>query len=86
VQEALTNCARHAQATDVLVSIAAQAGNVDVIVRDNGVGFDANYERGGLGLIGMRERVQALDGSLNIFSQAETGTIIRAQIPIGVTA
>ena len=86
VQEALTNCARHAKASNVVVSISTEDRNVDVVVRDDGIGFDAAQANGGLGLLGMRERVQALDGSLNISSQPQSGTTIRVQIPVGVPA
>jgi signal transduction histidine kinase len=88
VQEALTNCARHAKAGNVLVSISAEGSNVSVLVRDDGIGFNPSSPAnlGGLGLLGMRERVQALDGSLNIFSQQGAGTTISVQIPLGVPA
>jgi signal transduction histidine kinase len=87
VQEALTNCARHAKASRVLVSVSADGNNISVIVRDDGVGFNSAFaSRGGLGLLGMRERVQALDGKLDIFSKPQTGTTIRVQLPIGVPA
>jgi signal transduction histidine kinase len=87
VQEALTNCARHAKAMSVVVSVSADEGSVNVIVRDDGIGFNSAFaSRGGLGLLGMRERVQALDGQLNISSQAQGGTTIYVQIPIGVPA
>jgi len=86
VQEALTNCARHAKAGSVLVSVSAGVSCLSLIVRDNGVGFDStNATRGGLGLLGMKERVQTLDGSVEVFS-SRSGTTIRVQIPIGVLA
>ena len=85
VQEALTNCARHANATSVLVSISTEEGHIDVIIRDDGIGFNSAHSAGGLGLLGMRERVQALDGQLNISSHPSTGTTIRVQIPISIT-
>jgi signal transduction histidine kinase len=84
VQEALTNCARHAKAHNVLVSVSTEDGNIDVIVRDDGIGFNAAHAGGGLGLLGMRERVQALDGHLDISSRAQAGTTIRVQIPISI--
>jgi signal transduction histidine kinase len=84
VQEALTNCARHARAGNVLVSVSTEDGNIDVIIRDDGVGFNSAHAEGGLGLLGMRERVQALDGSLSISSQPHAGTTIRVQIPVSI--
>ena len=87
VQEALTNCARHANAKQVVVSIRHKKGYVVVIVHDDGVGFNARTTvRGGLGLLGMQERVKALDGVLDISSEPRGGTTIRVQIPIGAAA
>ena len=87
VQEALTNCARHAKAMSVVVSVTADESSINVIVRDDGRGFNSAFtSRGSLGLLGMRERVQALDGQLNIFSPARGGTTIYVQIPIDVPA
>jgi len=87
VQEALTNGARHANAKHVVVSIRNKKGYVVVIVHDDGVGFNAPMTvRGGLGLLGMQERVKALDGVLDISSEPRGGTTIRVQIPIGAAA
>src|SRR6185295_6853038 len=62
VQEALTNCARHAKAKRVVVSLRADENGVVVIVEDDGVGFNPAAARAGVGLLGMQERVQELDG------------------------
>ena len=86
VQEALTNCARHAKAKHVLVSLRADLHGVEVILQDNGVGFNANAARGGLGLLGMQERVQELDGTVVIASNRSGGTTIRVELPAGVVA
>jgi signal transduction histidine kinase len=86
VQEALTNCARHAKATHVLVSLSADENGVEVIVRDDGIGFNASAARGGLGLLGMQERVQELDGKVAITSTRNGGTTIRVELPVGVAA
>jgi signal transduction histidine kinase len=87
VQEALTNCARHAKAKNVLVSVQAKDNQVVVVIQDDGIGFEpAARSRSGLGLLGIQERVQALDGSLKIASEANKGTVLRAEIPLGVTA
>jgi signal transduction histidine kinase len=85
VQEALTNCARHARASNVLVAISGEHGNVGVVVQDDGVGFDATRRsQGGLGLLGMRERIQALNGNLDILSTPGSGTTIFVRIPVAV--
>jgi signal transduction histidine kinase len=86
VQEALTNCARHAKAKHVLVSLRADAHGVVVIVKDDGVGFNSAAARGGLGLLGMQERVHELDGTLKISSEPKGGTTIRVEMPAGVLA
>ncbi|HET9215794.1 MAG TPA: sensor histidine kinase [Terriglobia bacterium] len=87
VQEALTNCARHAKARAVRVSVRMEADGIALTVSDDGVGFKATSTvREGLGLLGMRERVQALDGNLQISSSPGQGTTINVQLPLGVPA
>jgi signal transduction histidine kinase len=85
VQEALTNCARHAKARNVSVSVRTEEENIIVVVEDDGIGFNSAVSlRGGVGLLGIRERVQALDGRLLISSLPNEGTIVEVEIPIGV--
>lgn len=89
VQEALTNCARHAQASHVEVSVTKQSENVQVVIKDDGMGFDVGKKtRTGMGLIGMKERVQSLSGELTIASSKDGGTAVTLSIPVatGVTA
>jgi len=86
VQEALTNCARHAKAKHVLVSLRADENGVVVIVQDDGIGFNTTAARGGLGLLGLQERVQELDGRVVLTSQRNKGTTIRVELPAGVLA
>ncbi|HSB68023.1 MAG TPA: GAF domain-containing sensor histidine kinase [Candidatus Methylomirabilis sp.] len=86
VQEALTNAGRHARARKVGIEIRAEGPTVRATVQDDGQGFDvgaALARRGdrGLGLIGMRERVEALGGALNIVSAPGTGTRLSVSIP-----
>ncbi len=85
-QEALTNVARHAEATLVRLSITQQAGGIQLEIGDNGKSFPVaatlqarNNRR--LGLIGMRERVEMVGGRFAIESVAAVGTTIRAVIP-----
>jgi signal transduction histidine kinase len=84
VQEALTNCARHAKAKHVLVWLRSDENGVIVMVQDDGIGFDPAAARGGLGLLGMQERVQELEGKVAITSQRDSGTTIRVELPAGV--
>jgi len=86
VQEALTNCARHANASNVGVSVSSMKEGIVVLIRDDGDGFrlESRVPRG-LGLLGIQERVQALEGAVEISSQPKLGTTIRVQIPLGAT-
>jgi signal transduction histidine kinase len=85
VQEALTNCARHAHAKTIDVNVSSQDGHLIVVVRDDGIGFDTTRVRGsGLGLIGLEERVKELDGDISLVSQPNKGTVVSARIPFAV--
>jgi len=81
VQEALTNCARHASANKVLVHVMRNAGLLDVVIGDDGKGFEPSNGRG-FGLMGMQERARELGGSMSIMSQRGRGTIVSVQIPL----
>jgi signal transduction histidine kinase len=83
VQEALTNCAKHAKARQIDVALADRGDRVELSVTDDGVGF--SRERGlhtGLGVIGMEERVRELGGVIVVNSTPEHGTMIHASIPL----
>jgi signal transduction histidine kinase len=83
VQEALTNCARHANAQSVRVCIHGGQDALTVSIQDDGRGFAAGPEaRKGIGLIGMEERITELGGNLRISSQPGKGTIILMELPI----
>jgi signal transduction histidine kinase len=79
VSEALTNAAKHAHASVVEVVLEADARRVELAVRDDGVG-GADAARGS-GLVGLRDRVEALGGTLEISSELGRGTALRARIP-----
>jgi signal transduction histidine kinase len=82
VQEALTNAVKHADATRVEVSIDDSSGStVEVVVHDDGNGFDPGRAGGGFGLLGMQERVALVNGVLEIESGPAAGTTVRARIP-----
>jgi signal transduction histidine kinase len=88
VQESLTNVAKHAQATQVEVRLNHEEDLVRVSIRDNGVGFDLNEvlaRKGtrGLGLLGIRERIESVGGSLSIHSQPGQGTELLIKITMG---
>jgi signal transduction histidine kinase len=81
VQEALHNCARHAQAHNVTVEVLQQPTQILLSVVDDGRGFDARRVRG-LGLVGMEERVHHLGGALRVKSQPGSGTTIAVVLPL----
>ncbi len=82
VQEALTNIAKYAQASEVTLQMRAADGQVQVTVQDNGIGFDAAQARqGSHGLVGMRFRVEAERGRLELKTRPGQGTTVRAQLP-----
>jgi signal transduction histidine kinase len=83
VQEALTNVLKHAEATRVTVQLRRGERSVEVVVHDDGAGFDPQDVRdGGLGLVGMRERVALLGGRLAVDSSQGAGTMLKAEVPI----
>ena len=92
VQEALTNVARHSQASRVEVSVSAQTGpapagrSVVARIADNGFGSKAEDASSGLGLVGMRERVEALGGTLELSRPPQAGFVVLARIPAQVAA
>jgi signal transduction histidine kinase len=79
VAEALTNVAKHARAGQAEVMARIEAGTLRVQVRDDGVG---GARLDGSGLLGLRDRVAALDGRLHIESPADGGTLVAADIPV----
>ena len=81
VQEALNNCAQHAQASAVQVVVRQQAGQILVTVQDDGSGFDPERVRG-LGLLGMEERARHLGGTFQIDSRPGRGTLLRVTLPL----
>jgi len=82
VQEALTNCARHARASNIRVSVYGHQDWLNVIVQDDGVGFNPDGTIGaGIGLLGLRERVRELCGAISIESQIQKGTILTVKLP-----
>ncbi len=83
VQEAMTNVARHAGATRVDVLAECRGDRVVVVVEDDGTGFDPDRVRRGdhLGLLGMRERAEALGGTMVVESSPGGGTTIVVEVP-----
>src|SRR3954471_8468474 len=86
VQEALTNAAKHAHAERVDIKLAGITGAVELIVKDNGKGFDPSAATSGFGLMGMRERVALVRGTFEVDSGPDSGTTLRVVLPIGESA
>jgi signal transduction histidine kinase len=78
IAEAMANAAKHAAATKITVRIVRRAGSLVVEVSDDGRG---GAEPGGSGLVGLRRRVEALDGTLVVTSPSGGGTVLRAELP-----
>jgi two-component system, NarL family, sensor histidine kinase UhpB len=85
-QEALANVSRHANAKHAYVELAVIDGKLSLTISDDGTGFDLSVSTPGLGVIGMRERVQSLGGSIEIESSLTNGTTIFVNLPKIVTA
>ncbi|ASK62718.1 histidine kinase [Virgibacillus phasianinus] len=82
VQEAVQNSIKHAEATHIIVKLEIKKKNIVMIVKDNGQGFDPSVKTDkSFGLIGMRERVDMLDGSFKINSVIKEGTSIIISVP-----
>jgi two-component system, NarL family, sensor histidine kinase DevS len=81
VQESLANVVKHADAARAEVVIRERDGVVELIVRDEGRGFDLEQATSGFGLLGMRERVVLVDGELAVESEPAAGTLVRVSVP-----
>lgn len=79
-QEALANVARHSKAQNVTVELAQQGDRIALIIEDNGAGFDMGRVEKGVGLDSMRERLEAIEGQLEISSQKSRGTRVVARM------
>jgi signal transduction histidine kinase len=82
-QEALTNVIKHAEAKTVHITFARRERSVVLTVEDDGRGYSlAQVPRGGLGLVGMRERVASVNGALEVESKDGAGTRLTVEIPL----
>jgi signal transduction histidine kinase len=81
VAEALTNVSKHARAQQAWVAVAYEDGNLRIEIRDDGIG---GAILSGSGLIGMRDRLSALDGKLHVDSPPGEGTVVTASIPLSL--
>lgn len=86
-QESLANVAKHAQATSVEVVLDFEGSEIDLIIKDNGTGFDLENggnvgKSGGFGLISMRERALGQNGKFDVQSEKGSGTVIKVSFPL----
>jgi two-component system, NarL family, sensor kinase len=82
VQEAMTNCVRHAQAKAIQVSVMAEGDRLRVSISDDGIGLDPAHRRKGLGLRGIDERVKELRGTMRISCGPGRGTSLVVHLPL----
>jgi signal transduction histidine kinase len=90
-QEALTNVVRHARARHIAINLIQANNALELIIRDDGIGFDADLARdrarqgASLGLLGMQERVALLGGQFTIAAAPGSGTDVKARFPLAST-
>jgi two-component system sensor histidine kinase DegS len=89
-QEAVTNALKHSEATEISVKVEAAKDTIIMVIKDNGNGFDikqlkGNKDKKSFGLIGMKERIDLLEGKMTIDSKVGLGTFIMIQVPYQVS-
>jgi two-component system sensor histidine kinase UhpB len=82
VQETLTNIHKHSGASEVYIHLSFEGNDVELTITDNGCGFDTATTQWGLGLLGIRERVQALQGTFVLDTSVGKGLSIRIIVPL----
>ena len=80
VQELFQNITKHAQATQVMISYSRTEGEINIIIEDNGLGFNTHEDKKGIGFENIRKRLLSLNGELSIDSSPGRGTCIIIQI------
>ena len=83
-RESIQNSKKYAQASKISIDFIVHKKYVHLTITDNGIGFDTNISKKGIGLQNLQERVEELNGTLNIESEIGNGTKISIQIPINV--
>lgn len=83
IQESVQNALKHSEATEIVVRLEITKSAVNVLVKDNGIGFDVNKKGAdSFGIMGMEERVELLEGVLSIDSKIGSGTSVSIRVPI----
>ncbi len=76
IQEQVNNISKHANATKIMISLSLNSNRLQLMVKDNGVGFDVNKSRPGIGISNMIQRAKALNGHFHIISEKGNGTSV----------
>lgn len=87
IQEALNNIRKHSNAKTVIIKVQYNSDNINLLVKDDGIGFDTSNnmgmtESGGFGLVSMRERAELLNGKLQVISKPNEGARVIVMIPL----
>ena len=82
LQESFNNVIKHAKASKIDLEIFQKNNFLEISFKDNGIGFDQNSPLNGQGILGIKERISLLKGTLSIISDANTGTLLLIKIPI----
>jgi len=83
VQESLLNISKHANANTCYVSILLDDGHLILEIKDDGIGFDLNANKHGIGLQNIQERAKAINANLEIISEPNEGTTTKLKAKIG---
>ncbi|RSD25211.1 sensor histidine kinase [Mesobacillus subterraneus] len=85
IQESVQNALKHAEATSIQVKLEIRRDQIMVVIKDDGKGFDINDKKPeSFGLLGIKERVELLEGELSIHSKIDTGTLVIIQVPLNL--
>jgi two-component system, NarL family, sensor histidine kinase DegS len=83
VQECVQNALKHAESTQIQVKVEVKKDKITVVVKDNGKGFDKELQKtGSFGIMGMKERVDLLEGDITIDSKIGAGTVVLIHVPL----
>ena len=79
-QEQLNNIEKHAKAADASVTIISTRKQISLLIKDNGIGFDAKMKRNGIGLTNIMNRAESLNGSVKITAEPGNGCLLQVDI------
>ncbi|MBP6311469.1 MAG: ATP-binding protein [Flavobacteriales bacterium] len=82
LQELVGNCMKHAKATEISITITRTDRALNIVVTDNGKGFDANKPSAGMGMRSIRERAASMRGTVSVDSRPGKGTTVIVELPI----